>query len=59
VPRRSKAAKEAGDEEAQGRVADGTVGVGTVQQLYRRGGDDVATVTSGSCRGCCKCRAMI
>ena len=54
VPRRSKAA----DEEAQGRLADGIVGVGTVQQLHGRGGG-VATVTSGSCRRCCKCRAMI
>ena len=51
VPRRSKAA----DEEAQGRLADGIVGVGTVQQLQGRGGG-VATVTSGSCGRCCKCR---
>lgn len=56
VPRRSKAAEEAGDEEAQGRLADGTVGVGIVQQLHGRGG--VASVTSGSCRRCCKCCAM-
>jgi hypothetical protein len=52
VPRRSKAT------EAQGRLADGTVGVGTIQQLQGRGGG-VATVTSGSCRRCCKCSAMI
>ena len=58
VPRRSKAAEEARDEEAQGWLADGTVGVGTVQQLQGRGGG-VATVTSGSCGRCCKCRAMI
>ena len=55
VPRRSKAAEEARDEEAQGWLADGTVGVGTVQQLQGRGGG-VATVTSGSCGRCCKCR---